>query len=279
MNLSEREDLPMEAIRTLLRARPRVDLETDCPHLMTVALSISKGASESVRRSASDHLDTCETCREAVRLFHGAESVGSDMDGGGPIAAAEPRGRDAPVRTLHWKVSAIAAAAMVLAVLSVLLFPSRRTSETEPGPEQQLLLKGEEDRFFVAIGRGAARFTAEPFERLVTGDRLGMFYSARRAGHLMVVNLDSAGNLSLLYPAGQETSAEMRPGTRISLPDGAIVREGTGCEWIVAVFSEDPLLVSDVNESVRQAERRDSPCTLDPTIAKARTLRVLPFTR
>ncbi len=191
--------------------------------------------------------------------------------------AASPRAPSAPSHS-RWKALAIAASALVVLGASLTLYRLGHIDRETP-PSDEMAVKGSADSFFVGVSRGPHRFIADPLDRLEVGDRLGMFYSAEMSGRLMVVNRDASGEISLLYPAGGKASGPVSAGKEISLSDGALVRDGSGCEWIIAVFSDAPLLFSDVTGAVKQAETDDKTCKIKLEVPGARTVRTLPFQR
>ena len=175
------------------------------------------------------------------------------------------------------KIALPVAAAVLLLFGVTRLFGPERTETTRA--VSILSVKGEGDRFIVAVARGAARFVAEPLTRIETDDRLGMFYTTTRGGYLMVLSRDRSGKVLLLHPSGSEMSAPIVVGENISLKEGAIAEPGSGCEWIVAVFSDAPLIFKEAAEAVESGRPSDRECGLDIQIAGARRIDILPLRR
>ena len=145
--------------------------------------------------------------------------------------------------------------------------------------DEQLVLKGYGDNLIVAVERAGKVFTADYLDTLKTGDRLGLFYTASAPGYLAVLSRDAKGDTAVLYPSGKAVSAPVQAGEKKSLPDGAVVDEGSRCEWIVAVFSDAPLSLEKLRHIVANAKATDSQCRLSFGIPQARTVNTLPFLR
>jgi len=248
-----------QLVETLLRRRYG-PAPAECPGLEQVAAALSFPEDEGVRARASEHLASCAVCRESLLALEGSRSVPE------PVAAASlweriSNWRHAPsfrVR-LAW-----ATAGMAAALLGVGLH-HRATSP------DMLVPKGSEHAFHIAVQRGASRFRLGPGEALQSGDRLGFFYSAPDASHLVVLDVEADGKAAALFPAGGRESARVLAGEGVGLPDGAIVRDGEGCEWIVAVFADAPLPVAEVREALGDAARlASSDCSLAPELPWAR---------
>jgi hypothetical protein len=132
-------------------------------------------------------------------------------------------------------------------------------------------VKGPADTFKVGVLRGTERFFVEPDGTLEAGDQLGFFYSASRAGFLTVIDRDETGRLTLLTDA-----LAIAPGEAVSLPDGAELEPGKGCDWLVAVFSDRPLDRARVEAAVRAAPQVSERCGYArPVLVEARSIETL----
>ena len=105
--------------------------------------------------------------------------------------------------------------------------------------------------------------------------------SSERNGYLAVFSSDNREEVALLYPAGGLSSAPILSGYKSPLVDGAVVGEGQGCEWLVAVFSDTPLKVKDMTRAIKTAQRamKDDTCELKVVVKNARNVRILPVKR
>ena len=157
--------------------------------------------------------------------------------------------------------------ALAAAIAAVILTRPPRDTSIELTP------KGRDDRLEIAVQRGEARFRVRPNDRIATGDQLGFFYTAPSAGHLALLTMDENGKVEVL------SNGTIRAGSEIALPDGAIADEGSGCEWIIAVFSNAALSLSDVESQIAGATRESSGCRLEPVVSNARSVRVIPLVR
>lgn len=282
--------IKIETIETLLLHRLPEAEEDHCAETEVVAMAIAGLGDDTVVKSASDHLERCSRCREAALMLHriDAPTVLPQLNDRTPesvVLGKQPLWRRIPL-------SAAAALALIVSAAAIALWnpnrlttdPHRETSsEAQPSvalSEHRFKVKGFEDTFLVAVRRGErVNVATQEINHLKTGDQLGMFYSALNPGYLMVVNIDQAGRTSILYPAGQRRSAAIAAGENRSLADGAVVNEGTGCEWITAIFSDAPLEIATVKAAIETSQKRDNNCTLDVSIPKARTVKIVPFSR
>jgi hypothetical protein len=183
------------------------------------------------------------------------------------------------VRRHSFALPALAGAAAVLLVVLAMVFMFMPGLAEPSDPEADLTVKGEGDAFFIAVQRGPSRFAARPGDRLLEGDQLGLFYSASVPGYLAVFDVDEQGDTTLLYPAGSQHSEKVAAGSRVPLADGGIVREGTGCEWVVAVFSSQVLKTRELEKTIRRSTKSRAGCKLDVSIPQARTIRIFSVLR
>ena len=165
-----------------------------------------------------------------------------------------------------WRMGAVAATILVLFAAALAYW-----SRSSPNPTR-LRTMGEADTLAVAIARADQRFVAQSGERLEEGDRLGLFYSTEEPGHLAVFAVEANEPPVQLFPSDEERSAPIVTGQDLALPNGVLVGPGERCEWIVAVFSDAPLLMSDMAELLARAPRRG--CQLLVEIPEARRVRV-----
>jgi hypothetical protein len=234
----------------LLRRRYRSEPVSDAEHRETQLLArVVAGIDEpKLRASAADLAMNNRELTEALLLVSGG-------------AALHRRSRKG--RNLILIGGAIAA--LVLVSLPALLPVSS---------DPELVPKGMDDRLEVAAQRGEERFRLRPNDSIRAGDRLGFFYSARSPGYLAVISVDDEGVFSILQP-----STHIQIGEEVPLPNGAVADEGTGCEWIVAVFSEASIPIGELRKQIESAPRTAESCELVPAISRARSVRVIPLTR
>ncbi|MCP4675519.1 MAG: DUF4384 domain-containing protein [Deltaproteobacteria bacterium] len=264
-------------VERLIRLRPKTRSAGECPEVENLALVLAGYAQKEQVRAATGHLGGCPSCAEAVLELNSMVAQGMIE----PLQSADKPARTPAYPELmvkRWRSAALAAAAVLVVGLAAVYFwqPSK---EHPYDPGSKLAIKGSADNLFVAVQRGPSQFTARPFDRLEEGDQLGLFYSAETPGYLAVFSLDGEGEASLLYPAEGIKSAAIAANERVPLSDGATVSQGSGCEWIVAVFSHLPLPVDKTAETIRQATRNIKECHLELEISNARTIHVFPVLR
>jgi hypothetical protein len=267
---SDTHVIGISTVEDLIRLRRSPRFDDTCDEV--VALAAHGLATPEQTAAAVRHLEVCPLCRESVLALGGFDAS---------TKAKVPQSPEVPVDGAPQNRSTrrvVLAAAALLAGIAAVLLLSRPWTE-RPRPGEGLSLKGPADRLQIAVRRNGARFTAQPMSRLVEGDRLGMFYSADRPGYLAVFDIDGDGKVTPLYPSGRDQSAPIPPGEAVPLKDGAVVRDGRGCEWIAAVFSNQPLDMARLEESLGHAERRVETCGLTADIPEARQVRILPFKR
>ncbi len=265
-------------VERLLSQRPTAPSDGECAEVDDLALVLAGYAEKEQIQTASEHLVSCSACAEAVLELNSmiAQSVIEPLQRTA-MGTSNVRPFSRAIKT-RWRRAALAAAA-VLVVGFAAVFYWQISEERPYDPGSRFAIKGAADNLFVAVQRGPSQFTAQPFDNLEEGDQLGLFYSAEASGYIAVFSLDGEHETSLLYPAGGAMSAAIAPGERVPLPDGAIVSRGAGCEWIVAVFSEQSLPVERLTAAISRAEQTSQECHLELEITDARTLQIFPVLR
>ena len=261
------------AVEQLLSARPTSKADV-CEHIERLSLAIEQYSDESEIRWADRHVQRCEVCRETVLFLAGRAAAAPKEIDFAPRHPYRPSARPYVVRGM-------AAAAGILLVLGV-LFAIKPAIEAPPSEEQTLVPKGvSSDKFFVAAKRRGASFPIHPLDRVLSGDQLGLFYTMEEEGFLAVFSRDDAGMVTPLYPTEGDTSALVSLGRKVPLSDGAVVGDGENCEWLIAVFSDEPISIDHLLEKVEAGERvgENAYCGLDIAIESARTVRIIPVTR
>jgi hypothetical protein len=249
-----------ELLRLRLKVMREQAVEDLCPSFEAVALVVAGSAHPDTIRLASDHLKCCTACAEAAEILH-------DMDRTTPLLETASKGVT-PSRT--WAFAALGACALVL-VAVLFVWPEHK------GDEQAFTIKGKLDRIDVAVERQGRQFRLRAADQLQSGDRLGFFYTASRPGHLALFDVSGSGSVSVLFPHGATHSAAINSGFEVALPDGGVFTAPGGCEWLVAIFSDDSLPFESTIEIVRAAARAASTdCALEIDIPEARSIWVFP---
>lgn len=266
-------DTALVARLIAMRTTPADD--TPCPEIHALAAVLAGRAAPEVAAVAEEHLSRCPSCRAAMLTLGRLASDGTL----GPLPTLD--GLKSPPRRRHRvrasRLQRHAAAAGVALLLGAGLY-WRLASRPDGTQDAPLSVKGEADELHVAVQRGGDRFRLRPGAELKTGDTLGFFYSAEEKGYLAVFGVDESGETATLYPAGETHSAPVSSGRQAPLPDGAVVGEGEGCEWFVAVFSEVSLDLEALRRAIADGESGED-CRLALRIPGARTVFVLPYAR
>jgi hypothetical protein len=186
--------------------------------------------------------------------------------------AEAARGEERRIPPFPWRssIGLLAAAAAVLVGLRVYA-PSAESGES-------LRPKGA-DRFDVAVQRGQDRFRLAAHAKVLPGDQLGFFYSSSTKGHLAILSVDAAGSVDVLHPSNSASSTQIEAGVHVPLPDGAIASGGSGCEWIVGVFSDAPIDIRQLRSILKSSPRSTADCNLDPHVPSARAVQTIPVAR
>jgi hypothetical protein len=259
----------------LLRQRYHSTDREECPELEKIALAMLGSMDEDVLAASREHLLHCPDCSEAVMLIHGlqARKFLKPLNALLPTISHE---RSSWFRRRAFYPLTIAVAAVIaLVVLTVVLFYRPAGLERRTG----MVIKGDSDEIYVAVKRGSQSFKARPLERLLDGDQIGLFYSAPKQGYLAILDLDEKGKVTILHPVGKVDSAMIDVGKEVPLPDGGVVQKGAGCEWLVAIFSNQALPLKEIEELVRNFPKDSVTCRVEVSVPGARTVRVFPFVR
>ena len=271
MNTTIDRSIDEDKLIKLLRLRySKTDQDDDCPALETVAQALLGSTNKSAFTTARDHLQHCSGCAEAMMLIHGLQAQGLLK----PLKAPIAQERSVWFSRRVFYMPAIAAVAAVILVVLVLVLFHRLA-----GPETGMVVKGETDEIYLAVQRGSQRFKAKPMDRLLESDHIGLFYSAPSAGYLVIYNLDERGQVTLLHPVGLAQSSKIEIGYETPLPSGGVVKNGSGCEWVVAVFSNQPLPLKEIESQLGNSRRDLVGCGIEVSIPEARAVRVFPITR
>lgn len=210
-------------------------------------------ASEAVR--ARTHAAACEQCNavlreaeQAQRQFEAAHPFERFEEG---VRRAEERARRQErarsATSQRWVGPLVALAATVLVVVAVR--PLLATNavpgvRTKGGAVAELRIGG---------GEGSQRVArTDAPEPLAPGERVRLGYSPDSRKYVLALSVDSAGEVTPLYPeAGESLPVEPGAGTHW-LPD-SLEFTGSGAEQVVMLLSDTPMRVEDATAAARQA--------------------------
>jgi len=176
------------------------------------------------------------------------------------VVVEEPRPR--PLQ--HWGRTLGALAAGVLGALVLSQFLLRTSSE------RPLHLKGG-DALAIGVKRAGARIELKRQESIRVGDEVGFFYTAARAGYLAILSVGEDGTNTVVFPAQADQMAFVEAGAGQPVSDGAVAEAAEGCEFVVALFSDEPLPLAAVAPAFR-VERRGPECRLWHSVPGLRTI-------
>lgn len=181
------------------------------------------------------------------------------------------RGAGTRRRRAHALRPLAAAAGLALAAVATWAVVADSTHDRPAPASRQLLAARGGFALHVGVLRGAHTFRASPGDVLREGDRLGFFYSAPRDGFLRVVYIDSNRRVTTIVGGEGTELREVSAGSEVRLDAGATLRDGLGCEVIVAVFSPD---ATGAVEAERLLETLGSGDTCRPTLPDLEDLEV-----
>ncbi len=235
------------------------------------------------REVVTDHVDGCDRCRAELAQMEAAREEALALD---PFDEAYPRwiergealpDRDpmaAPPRALAawWRrvtqqlrtgaasPRAWAATAMVVAgvALVVALLPREPVPDRTHDPIHANRFKGEVSLDVYAL-QGDEVVAVTPGQPLQPGDRIQFTYTSGPLNHLVLVGVDGTGVISRYYPDEGSLSQPVVPGSEMILEDSLVLDDAPGPEVFVAVFSDQPLDVTDVERATREALERSGP--------------------
>ncbi len=214
-----------------------------CEQGNEVARFVAQDMEESERADFALHLESCAACRQVVQS---AQAQIANWESARP---GEPRA------WFSWPRFSAAATAAATVLLLLWVWPG---SGPPPG---QLNPKGVFE-LHVAAEREGNTFRVQDHTRLQVGDRLGFFYSASMPGYLLILHIDSTGEIQQLFPAQATQSAAIAAGKKIALPDGAVVSAGKDCEWIVALFAQQDIEPMQAQSALARRFQTRSACRL-----------------
>ncbi len=232
--------------------------EQGCGKQAELALHV---AGEPVPADFAAHLATCAECQadlaalaqtDAQWASAGAEgpSASLGMNGG---AAVPPVGPLPPGRLLRFPTRIrIFVAAIAAAVLAFVLIPK---------DDHRLSAKGGW-MLEVAAERDGKQFLTPSGTVLQSGDSLGFFYSSDQDGYLTVLYADGHADPVRLFPARSQEAARVQAGSKVSLPDGAVLSSGSDCEWVIGLFSDRSITAGHAKEIASRMVANRHDCTL-----------------
>lgn len=264
-------------IEALLRARYRAqaaDADAEHADLETVARLFDGDASAEERARAQAALDADPTLSEAFATLRDADGEQKVVSFAAARTARESRRARQPGRAWY---GAIAAA--IIATIGIIAYTT-----TGPGPGR--------DGASIGAGFGAAgagdRLTLQVVDPqdgaralapdAVPGpdDALAWEVTAVMPGHVALFQVQSSGAVHLLNkPAEAGASHAIDKGVSAPPPGRDRLVEGAGCQWVVAVFSNQAFAVRDASAALAGAPRDAATCRLgplEPALPWARTI-------
>jgi hypothetical protein len=147
--------------------------------------------------------------------------------------------------------------------LVVALMPREPIPDRTHDPIHANRFKGEVALAVYAL-QGDEVVEVAPGQALRPGDRIQFTYTSGPLNHLVLVGVDGTGVISRYYPDEGGLSQPVVPGSEMILEDSLVLDDAPGPEVFVAVFSDHPVDVVDVERATHEALERGGPrATLD----------------
>ena len=248
-----------------------------CPGGLALMRLHTEDLTGDARDVVTDHVGGCDRCQTQLEQMEQARERALDLD---PFEEAYPRwiersetlpDRDPmaepPVAFVAWWRHQVwqlrrfgesprgwATAAMVVAgiALVVALLPREPAPDRTHDPIHANRFKGEVSLDVYAL-RGDAVVEVPPGQVLQPGDRIQFTYTSGPLNHLVLVGVDGNGVISRYYPDAGTHSQSVVPGSEMILEDSLVLDDAPGPEVFVAVFSDEPVEVLEVEAAMRGA--------------------------
>jgi hypothetical protein len=226
---------------------------SDCPSQLVLAAFHTGDLNETQQEETTCHLRECHGCQRALEtLKENAGMYEQQMSRhqvalkqalvGEAEVAANKKKQGAVmllfgIKNFRWVVPVAAAAAVLIVVLAsaTLMQPS--------APLPDMAYKGQFSVSVVAR-RNRNQFAVDEGARLRENDALRFTIQTGKPGYLVIGDLDSRGQFTVLYPAADSAAEgqalEIRTPGRHTLPDSIVLDDATGEEHFVTIFSKTP---------------------------------------
>ena len=197
------------------------------------------------------HLEACEECRDDLNAARELEGIWDETQARKGSVLDRWLGLSLGLR---WSAAA-AGLVLVVAVVWLTAF-----GQGTPGPER-LAIKGGWKLHVAAVTEGQTVRVVSG-SKLATGAQLGFFVSNDRPGYLMILYADEAAEIIRLFPAKANWAAPLEPGHERRLPDGAVATPGSGCEWVIGLYSEKAFSYQEARLAVGRMLKARNACRL-----------------
>lgn len=221
----------------------------DCPSTLTLEALFAR---ERVSPETAAHAQGCTECSGYLRRL---------QTGQGAFLAARPFERFE--RQLDRAEAAkgqrrFGLWAKVLALPAVALCALAVVQVAHPRGEDAVRIKGEALHVYFERA-GAAPEPVTPDLLLRAGDRLRFAYAAPSPGWITILDKDGTGQVSVFYPFHAQGGAPIQAGSADPLPGTIALDDARGPEWLVAVFSPQPIDVSSLKTQLARTPAGGTP--------------------
>lgn len=236
---------------------------SECPSHLVLAGFHTDDLSETRHEEIARHLSGCQECQHALAsLKQNADAYDQQLprhqQALSQALAAEVNASTSKQKPGHviplfgaprfrWVVPmAAAAVVLIVALASTTLMQS-------PEPSPTVAYKGEFSIRAVAR-RHSNQFAVDADTPLQENDAVRFTIQTSQAGYLLIGNLDSRGQFTVLYPdadasTGQEAFHISTPG-RHTLPDSVVLDDAPGKEYFLTIFSPTSFKTDIINSDM-----------------------------
>jgi hypothetical protein len=200
------------------------------------------------------HLRECDACRSQWDQMNADKKHFDQFVFGRTLPAIETRLEAKPPRfrgLVRFFVPAMSAA---LAASAVFLVIERKWAvpETDEARESYVGIKGHATLELFAVRGNGGVFAVGPETALKPKDRIRFVVNPGDAQYVLIASIDAGDRFSVYFPFGaNQSEALTKRQAKVELPGAVELDDTVGTELLVAVFSDEPIAASVVDEAVR----------------------------
>lgn len=207
------------------------------------------------RSGDAEHLSRCERCSARLERFETQERQAAAKVATLLARARAEADRRASARPARWPVPAgwFALAAAVAVLLVAVTRNTAQPGEPRAGADE-VRSKGVGLRLWV--NRDGRVFEGHSGDRFRPGDALRVTVTSSTPTWLFLAGIDAAGAVRAYHPFDGAESVRLEPGTDAPLPDSLVLDDAEGTEYLVALFTAEPLGFGAIERALREWHRR-----------------------
>ena len=226
---------------------------SDCPSQPVLAAFHTGDLNEAQKEETTRHISECHGCQRALETLKENAGMYEQQMSRHQVALRQALVGEAEItankkkqgavmqlfgtKNFRWVVPIAAAAAVLIMVLAsaTLMQPSATLPDMAYKGQLSVSVVAQRNRNQFAVDEGA---------RLRENDALRFTVQTGQPGYLLIGDLDSRGQFTVLYPAADSTpggqALEIPTPGRHTLPDSIVLDDATGEEHFLTIFSKTP---------------------------------------